>query len=142
MSTEDNKAAIQRVFEEVLNQGNMAVVDEVYSPDNVFHTSTGPVHGFEGLKQFVNMYRSAFPDIQFTIEDLIAEGDKIVTRYTARGTHRGDLQGIPPTGRQVTVTGIIISRFANGKFVEGWLDFDALGMLQQLGVIPAPGQAS
>ena len=88
------------------------------------------------------MYRSAFPDIQFTIEDLIAEGDKIVTRYTARGTHRGDLQGIPPTGRQVTVTGIIISRFANGKFVEGWLDFDALGMLQQLGVIPAPGQAS
>jgi steroid delta-isomerase-like uncharacterized protein len=142
MSIEDNKATTRRIFEEVLNKGNLALVDEIVSSDNVFHTPTGPVHGLEGYKQFVNMYLSAFPDLKFTIEDEIAEGDKVVTRYTSRGTHRADLQGIPPTGKQVTVTGIVIGRFANGKLVEGWLDFDALGMLQQLGVIPAPGPAS
>ena len=142
MSSEENKAITRRLFEEVLNRGNLALADEIVSPDNVFHTPTGPVQGLEGYKQFVNMYLCAFPGLQFTIEDEIAEGDKVVTRYTARGTHRGDLLGIPPTGKQATVTGIVIGRFANGKLVEGWLDFDALGMLQQLGVVPAPGQAS
>ena len=139
MSTEDNKALERRVFEEVLNKGNLALVDELFSPDNVVHTSTGPVHGSEGFKQFVNMYLSAFPDLQFTIEDMVAEGDKVVTRYTARGTHRGDLQGIPPTGKPATVTGIVISRYEGGKSVEGWLEFDALGMMQQLGVVPSMG---
>ena len=142
MSTEDNKATNRRLFQEVLNTGNLALVEEIVSPDNVFHTPTGPIHGLEGYKQFINLYLSAFPGLQFTIEDEIAEGDKVVTRYTARGTHRGDLQGIAPTGKQATVTGIVIGRFAHGKLVEGWLDFDALGMLQQLGVVPAPGQAS
>jgi steroid delta-isomerase-like uncharacterized protein len=142
MSTDENKEATRRIFEEVLNKGNLALVDELVSSDNVLYAPTGPVHGSEGYKQFVNMYLSAFPDLQFTIEDLIAEGDKVVTRYTARGTHRGDLQGIPPTGKQVTVTGIVIGRYANNKTVEVWLEFDALGMLQQLGVVPAPGQAS
>ena len=88
------------------------------------------------------MYRSAFPDMQLTIEDQIAEGDKVVTRWTARGTHQGELMGIPPTGKQATVTGITVGRVANGKFVESWSNFDALGMMQQLGVVPVPGQTS
>jgi|SRR5215469_2545372 len=139
MSTQDNKAINRRLFEEVLNKGHLALVDELVSPDNVFHTPTGPVHGLEGYKQFITMYLSAFPGLQFTIEDEIAEGEKAVTRYTARGTNTGSLMGMPATGKQATVTGIVIGRFANGKLVEGWLDFDALGMLQQLGVIPAMG---
>ena len=87
------------------------------------------------------MYRSAFPDAHFTIEDQIVEGDKVVTRYTATGTQKGELMGIPPTERRVTVTGINITRLDGGKIVEGWTNFDALGMLQQLDVIRAPGQA-
>lgn len=98
--------------------------------------------GREGFKQFVLMYRSAFPDMHITIEDQIAEGDKVVSRWTARGTHQGELMGIPPTGKQATVTGINIERFANGKFVEEWSNFDALGLLQQLGVVTTLGQAS
>jgi steroid delta-isomerase-like uncharacterized protein len=142
MSTEQNKAITHRLFEEILNKGNLAVVDELFSSNYVLHTPTGPVHGVEGYKQFVNMYLSAFPDLQFTIEDLIAGGDKVVARWTGTGTHQGSLMGIPPTGKRATVTGISINCFENGKFVEGWLDFDALGMLQQLGLIPAPGQTS
>ncbi len=139
MSTEQNKAITRRLFEEILNKGNLALVDELFSSNYVLHTPTGPIHGVEGYKQFVNMYLSAFPDLQFTIEDLIADQDKVVARWTGTGTHQGSLIGIPPTGKRATVTGISINRFENGKFFEGWLDFDALGMLQQLGVIPAMG---
>jgi steroid delta-isomerase-like uncharacterized protein len=139
MSTEQNKANSRRVFDEVLNKGNLAVVDELFNADNVVHTPTGPVYGVEGYKQFVNMYLSAYPDLQFTIEDLLAEGDKVVARWTGTGTHQGSLMGIPPTGKRVTVTGMNINRFENGKFLEVWLEFDGLGMLQQLGVIPAMG---
>ena len=140
MSTEDNKALVRRFFEEVLNQRNMALIDETVSLAYIEHTPSGPVYGLEGFKQFVNMYFSAFPDVHYTIEDMVAEGDKVVTRWTGRGTHQGPLMGIPPTGKQATVTGIAIDRFEGGKFVESWLEFDALGMMQQLGVIPAPGQ--
>ncbi len=139
MSTEENKAKIRRVYEETINTGNMAVVDELYSPDHELYASPDTIHGPEGFKQFIMMYRSAFPDLHFIIDDLLAEGDKVVSRYTAHGTHRGSLQGIAPTGKQVTVTGITINRIANGKVVESWLNFDALGMLQQLGVIPTMG---
>jgi steroid delta-isomerase-like uncharacterized protein len=139
MSTEQNKAITRRLFEEILNKGNLALVDELFSSNYVLQTPTGPVHGVEGYKQFVNMYLSAFPDLQFTIEDLIADQDQAVARWTGTGTHQGSLMGIPPTGKRATVTGISINRFENGKFVEGWLDFDALGMLQQLGVIPSMG---
>ena len=139
MSTEENKAKIRRVYEECINTGNMAVIDELYSPEHKLYTSSDTIHGSEGFKQFVMMYRTAFPDLHFIIDDLLAEGDKVVSRYTAHGTHRGSLQGIAPTGKQVTVTGIAINRIANGKVVESWLNFDALGMLQQLGVIPRIG---
>ncbi len=140
MSTEENKATTRRVFiEEFWNQGNLPVVDELCTPNFIYHTATGPVHGPEGLKQFATMYRTAIPDLHITIEDMIAEEDKVVTRWTARGTQLGPLMGIPPTGKQATVTGIVIGRFEGGKFVEGWLEFDALGMMQQLGVVPSMG---
>jgi predicted ester cyclase len=96
----------------------------------------------EGFKQFISAFRSAIPDLRITQDDVIAEGDKVVTRYTAHGTHQGELQGIPPTGKPVTVTGIETMQVSGGKIVEGWVEFDQLGMLQQLGVIPAPGQTS
>ncbi len=140
MSTEENKALSRRLIEEVWNQGNLAVIDELTAPNYVDHDPTRPIHGPEGMKQFVSMYLTAYPDTHFTIEDQIAEGDRVVTRWTARGTHKGPLMGIPPTGKQVTVAGISIDRVVNGKLVEDWSSYDALGMMQQLGVVPAPGQ--
>ena len=137
MSTEDNKLLVRRLFEEVLNQRNLALIDEFFSPNHVEHASTGPVHGTEGMKQYYMIYLTAFPDAHYTVEDQIAEGDKVVTRWTARGTHKGELMGIPATGKQGTVTGIGIVRFEGGKLVEAWTEFDALGMMQQLGVVPA-----
>ncbi len=127
MSTEENKATTRRAFfEEIWNQGNLAVVDELCTPNFIYHTPTGPVQGPEGFKQFATMYRTAIPNLHITIDDLLAEADKVVTRWTARGTHLGPLMDIPPTGKQATVTGIVIGRFEGGKFVEGWLEFDAL----------------
>lgn len=137
MSTEHNKANDRR-FYEAWSQGNLADLDEVCASEYVLHDSSTSVQGLEAMKQFVSMYLAAFPDGHFTIEDQIAEGDKIVTRWTFRGTHKGELQGIPPTGKQVIVTGISMDRVADGKAVEAWSNFDALGMLKQLGVLP-PG---
>ncbi len=139
--TEKNKAIARRVIEEVWNQGKLDVMDEIYATDFILNDpAVGEVRGTEGLKQYVSMYRTAFPDVQLTIEDMIAEGDKVVTRFTFTGTHKGELMGIPPTGVQVTMTGIAISRIAGGKVVEDWVNGDDLGMLQQLGVIPPIGQ--
>ena len=95
--------------------------------------------GREGAKQFVTMFRTAFPDLHFTIEDQIAEGDMVVTRWTARGTHRGDFQGVLATGREIRLTGTDIDRMTNGKVVECWAHVDELGLMQQLGVIKADG---
>ena len=143
MSTEENKALERRGIEEGWNKGNLTVIDELIAANVVTHRPPAPpLQGTEAFKQFVLMYRSAFPDLHYTIEDQIAEGDKVVTRWTARGTHKGELMGIPPTGKQGTVTGISVSRWANGKVVEIWINADDLGMLQQLGVVPAPGQTS
>jgi steroid delta-isomerase-like uncharacterized protein len=138
MSTEENKAVVRRGIEEVWNQKNVAIVDEIAAPDYVSHNPAMTTHGLEQYKQLVMMYFTAFPDIHLTIEDEIAEGDKVVTRVTARGTHQGSFMGIPPTGKQAVVTGIVIDRFANGKTVEAWNNLDDLGLLQQLGVIPTP----
>jgi len=139
MSTEENKALVRRFYEDVFNQRNVALVDELCTTHHVFHNPPTTLHGREEFKQLLSLYIAAFPDARFTIEDQIAEGDRVTSRYTFRGTHRGDLMGIAPTGKQVTVTGMIINRIAGGKSEEGWLNFDALGMLQQLGVIPAMG---
>ena len=142
MSTEENKALARRGFEEVWNQKNLAIADELGVTDYVIHNPPLSTHGLEQYKQLVTMYFSAFPDLHITIEDQIAEGDKVVTRWTARGTQQGAFMGIPPTGKQAVVTGITIDRFANGKAVETWNNGDYLGLLQQLGVVPMPGQAS
>ena len=140
MLTETNKTVARRFLEEVFGQGKLAVADEIVAPD---HVNRGPgalpglPPGPEGSKMIVTVYRNAFPDIQFTIDEQIAEGDKVVTRWSAHGTHKGELAGIPPTGKSATVTGMGVDRIVNGKIVESWGVFDQFGMLQQLGVIPA-----
>ncbi len=133
MPTEENKAIIRRRVEEIWNSGNLTTADELIVTD---YASNGQAIGREGFKQFVTSVRTAFPDLYFTIEDLIAEGDKVVVRYTGRGTHKGDFSGIPATGKQVIFTGIDLFCIADGKMAEEWLNFDRLGMLQQLGMIP------
>ena len=141
--SEENKTLVRRSFEEVFNQGNLDAVEEIFASDYVLHDPTSPeeIRGTEGMKQYVSMYRSAFPDLQQTIEDQIAEGEKVATRLTGRGTHQGDLMGIPPTGNRVEAPGIVINRISGGKIAESWANYDAMGMMQQLGVIPAPGQS-
>jgi steroid delta-isomerase-like uncharacterized protein len=141
MSTEENKALVRRAFE-LGDQRNWAAFYELTSSDFVFHNASMTIRGLEAYKQSLSMYFTAFPDLHSTIEDMIAEGDTVVVRYTWRGTHQGGLMGIPPTGKQVAVSAIAIFRIANGKGIEEWLNADYLGLLQQLGVIPALGLAS
>ncbi|HLF25268.1 MAG TPA: ester cyclase [Anaerolineae bacterium] len=139
MSVEQNKAGSRRFFEEVWGKGNLAVIDELTASSFVDHNAApGLPPGVEGLKQFVTLYRTGFPDMQVTVDDLIAEGDKVVIRWTARGVNTGPLFGMPATGKSATVTGITIERKVDGMTVEGWNNFDQVGMLQQLGVAPAP----
>jgi steroid delta-isomerase-like uncharacterized protein len=133
---EANKALEKRVFEEIWNQGLLEVADEVFAPDAVLHLGTDELQGSEGFKQYVAGYRAAFPDIHWTIEDQVAEGDMVVTRLTGTGTHQGELMGIPPTGLQVTATAIATVRIAEGKIQESWSSWDAMGLMQQLGVMP------
>ena len=143
MSAEENKALARRFMDEVYNKGNVDFIDEVVASNLVVHDPTSPEgmsSGVASAKQFVEVYRKAFPDIQLTVEDLIAEGDKVVTRWTARGTHRGELMGIPASGNRVEVTGISIDRIEGGQFVESWSNYDALGTMQQIGAIPEPGE--
>jgi steroid delta-isomerase-like uncharacterized protein len=136
--SERNKTVIRLSFEELFNEGALAVADEVFAANYVGHDPALPadLHGPAEFKQFVQMYRSAFPDLRLTIEDQIAESDRVVTRFTARGTHRGALMGIPATGNSVTVTGISVDRMADGKSVESWTSYDLMSMMQQLGVAP------
>ena len=136
--SEQNKMTARRIFEEIESQGNLAVADEIFASDFVHRTPLGENHGPEGAKQFVSMLRRAFPDLHSTVEDQISDDDKVATRFTARGTHRGELQGIPASGKMMEITGIVISRFANGKIVEQWGNPDLLGMMQQIGAIPEP----
>ena len=139
MSAQENKSVVRREFEEIFSQGgNLDAAQEIYAPDYVGHEPTfGDVHGVEGAKQFAATYRQAFPDLQSAIEDQIAEGDKVVTRFTSRGTHQGETEDFgPPTGTRIEVTGITIEQFSEeGKIVEDWTNFDALGLMQQLGLV-------
>jgi steroid delta-isomerase-like uncharacterized protein len=139
MATEQNKMLARRLFEEVWNGKNLAVLDELVAPNFVFHNSVQTLYGPEGFKQFATTYHNAFPQAYFAIEDVIAEGDTVALRWSARATHKGELLGIPATGKEVVVTGITITLISNGKSVESWGEFDALGMLQQIGVIPKMG---
>lgn len=141
--SEENKAVFRRYVEEIGNEGNLDLVDEIFS-DYASHQPDGSVleRSPEDVKRFMGEFRSAFPDFHTTIEDQIAEDDKVVTRWTMRGTHEGEFRGIAPTGKQISVTGIGIFRFSDGKVVESWDNFDQLGMMQQLGAVPPPEGAA
>jgi steroid delta-isomerase-like uncharacterized protein len=134
MSAEENKALARRAWE---NMDDPDIIDEVYAPDVVWHEPDQDIQGTEQAKQFIAMYKTAFPDLNATVEDVIAEGDKVVTRVTLRGTHQGEIEEFgPPTGRQIESKGITISRIEGGKIVEDWDSYDNLSVMQQLGLVP------
>ncbi len=141
--SEENKALVRRLLEEVFNEGDLDLIDELFADEFVFHDPASPeeIRGPEGARQYVEVYRSAFPDVHVTLEDQVAEGDRVATRWTARAAHRGELMGVPPSGNQVEVTAISIDRISGGKFVETWEIYDALGMMQQIGAVPSPERA-
>jgi steroid delta-isomerase-like uncharacterized protein len=143
MSIEENKNLVRRWWE-ALNQGNaLDIIDEVYASDYVLHdpSVTEPVRGVQGVREFITSVVTGFPDARYTIENLVAEGDKVVQHISTQGTHQGEFQGIPATGKPVAIWAMVISRIENNKIVEEWQLFDALGMMQQMGVIPKEGQA-
>jgi steroid delta-isomerase-like uncharacterized protein len=136
MSTEENKDLARHSWELVRNWD---ILDEVYAADLVWHEPDQDVRGIEEARQFVSMYLSAFPDLHATVEDVIAEGDKVVTRWTIRGTHQGEIEEFgPPTGKQIEIKGITIHRIEGGKIVEEWSRYDILSIMQQLGLAPEP----
>ena len=142
--SEENKVLTRRSWV-IVAEGNLDTLEdalaEVYAEDIVVHEPDEDVRGVEGLKQFVTMIRSAIPDLRITLEEDIAEGDKVVSRWRAQGTHQGELMGIAPTGNRVMITGITIHRIEEGKIVEEWENWDALGLMQQIGAIPSPEEA-
>jgi steroid delta-isomerase-like uncharacterized protein len=141
MSTEENKALARRFVEEALNQRNVKILDQFMAEDiHDYNQFPGLPQGIEGQRQALGILFRGFPDQHYTIDAMIAEGDKVVMLSTLRGTHTGEFQGVPGTGKPVTVQGIDIVRTKNGKWIEHWGIFDALGLMQQIGAIPTPGQ--
>jgi len=137
---EENKALIRSDFEEVWNQGKLDVIDDIYAADFIKHIFASPdIHGPEGLKQSASMFLTAFPEAQFRIDDQIAEGNKVVNRWTGSGTHKGELMGISPSGLQVTWTGISIYHFADDRIAEIWVNSDLMSLLLQLDTISPLG---
>jgi steroid delta-isomerase-like uncharacterized protein len=133
-----NKELVRRVYDEVINGGNVALIDELFAADFVDHEEfPGLEGGREGVKQFFTMMRTAFPDLRMAIDDLIAEGDKVVARATMSGTHKGEFMGMDPSGKQFRVSAIDVVRFADRKAVEHWGITDAAAMMEQLGAVPA-----
>ena len=137
MSTATHKAIVRRYIEQVLNQHRHDLVEEFLTENIELHGS-GLAPGLDVVKQWLTMFAAAFPDGHQVIEDVVAEGDRVVARTTFNGTHQGEMQGIPATGKLVSIPSITIFRMDNGKIAEGWLVSDNLGMMQQLGVVPAP----
>jgi len=135
---EDNKRLALRLVEEVWNQGNLDVIDEIVASDYVRHDPGWPeeIRGREGLRQKLSSVRQAFADFQVTVEDVIAESDRVVVRWRMKGTHHGDFMGIQPTGRDIALAGMSMHRVDNGQIAESWDGYDALGLMQQLGVVP------
>jgi steroid delta-isomerase-like uncharacterized protein len=137
MIAEDSKTLVRSAFEDIWDNGELARVDELFSSSFVRHGPTsleGDISGREGFKQLVTMYRTAFPDLKVPIEQQVMEGNLVVTRWSGRGTHGGDLKGIAPTGRSINVQGVIIDRVENGQIQEEWAVYDSLGLMQQVGV--------
>jgi steroid delta-isomerase-like uncharacterized protein len=137
MSIDSRDSLIRRIFEGAFNQGDLAVVDEVLTPDYFAHAAFGSApNGPQGLKVLIVMFRTAFPDLHCTVDDEIREGDQFAARWTLRGTHKGSFLDTPPTGRPVEAQGIIFGRTENGRIAEDWTLFDQMGVLQQLGLVP------
>ena len=141
MSAEENKAIVRRFYDEFVNKGNLQIVNELHTSDYQHHDpdAPDPGGGAEGYIRRNTVFLKAFPDRKLTIEDLVAEGDKVAIRITMRATQTGDLPGIPATGRQVTIVSMHICRISDGRIAEEWELFDALGMLKQLGASPSSG---
>jgi steroid delta-isomerase-like uncharacterized protein len=140
--SEENKAKVGRLLEEGFSQGNAEVADEVLDPDFVCYdpnSESGEVRGAQTIKGEIEYFRSALSDLAYTIEDQLAEGDKVVTRYTLSGTHQGELFGVPASGEPVRMAGIVIDRFEDGKIVEEWPEYDLLGAMRQIGAVQEPG---
>jgi steroid delta-isomerase-like uncharacterized protein len=138
--SEENKALARRSWEIV---DTLDTIEEIYAPDVVWHEPDQEVRGIDEARQFVTTYKTALPDLNITVEDVVGEGDKAVTRWTVRGTHQGEVEEFgPPTGRQVELKGITIHRIDGGKIVEEWEAYDNLSILQQLGLVPEHEQAS
>src|SRR5918995_4269896 len=134
--SEENKEKARRSWE-IVNQRDPDLIEEIYPPDFVWHEPDQDIRGYEQAKHFVSTFFAALPDINITVEDVVGEGDKAVTRYTIRGTHQGETEDFgPPTGRQMELKGITIHRFEDGKIVEEWEAYDNLSILQQLGLVP------
>jgi steroid delta-isomerase-like uncharacterized protein len=141
--SEANKAVVRRDIEEILNQGNLALIDELFSADSVFHGPNYPeLRGREARRQFFASLREAFPDIHFTVDELIAEGDKVVLRWSVTGTHRGEFWGATPTGKKISFSGTTTFRIAGGMIADEFVQADFLGFMQQIGVVPALGQSA
>jgi steroid delta-isomerase-like uncharacterized protein len=138
VSTEENKIVSWRLQEEVFGQGKLELVDELLAPDYLSHAPGDPElnRGRENIKEIVRAYHSAFPDIDFAVEQQVAEVDMVVTRWIARGTHRGEFMGIPPSGRRIAVSGMSMDRISGGRIVENWNNWEALEMMRQIGAIP------
>jgi steroid delta-isomerase-like uncharacterized protein len=133
--SEENKDLARRSWEMLVNQQNPDAIDELYTPNFVWHEPDQDIQGSEEARQFLNTYLSAFPDMHVSVEEVIAEGDKAVTRWTIRGTHQGELEEFgPPTGRQIEIKGITIHRIEDGKIAEEWERYDNLSIMQQLGL--------
>lgn len=141
MSTETNKTIIRRIFEEGMNQNKPSVFDELVASNYVNHDYPTPVPGPEGFKMVVGMFFTGFPDMRVTIEETVAEGDRVNTRGYFTGTHQGEFNGIPATGKSIKLAYMDIWRLENGKATENWVQMDMMGLLQQLGVMPTSTQA-
>jgi steroid delta-isomerase-like uncharacterized protein len=136
LEASENEALVRRLLEEAYNQGNLAVGDELLAANCIFYTPA-PIQGIAGWKQYATAFLTAFPDdLQVTIDDIFSAGDRVVARWTAQGTHRGPLRGIPPSGSQVTWLGIAVYTLSEGKIAEVWGLNDALGIMRQIGAIP------
>ena len=142
MSTETNKATIRRMVEQVYNERRLDLIDEFFTEDFVGHNvGAPPIHGQEELRAGIAMALDAYPDFHLALDDVIAEGDKAAARWTSRGTQRGELLGVPATGKLITQQGMVFYRMVNARIAEVWFHADNLGLMQQLGIVPAPAEA-
>ncbi|TMK69023.1 MAG: ester cyclase [Actinobacteria bacterium] len=133
-----SKRLVRRLIDEAYNDGRLDVVDELFVPDAVVHDPAlqHDVAGVNAIKEMIGGFRRAFPDFVVLVDDQVAEGDRVALRWTARGTHQGDLWGIAATGKEITITGTSLYRFAIGRIAESWTNWDTIGLMQQLGVVP------